>query len=383
MVELFRPRMALAGMRTTRELYVGEGSSVVLRSLDAARALVVMSRSVAAGDYGRLLVERVRAGEVRVVSPSWDGEPSVDGVLGLVTEIEVFKPDVVVAVGGGSVIDGVKVARLLANQPDTELSLPAGQVSLVVRPQVPQARLVAVPTTAGTGSEISSVAIVVSGGRKVPVVSSALMPDAAVLDPLFLVGAPRRVAYSSFLDAFSHVVEGYVSSIKNPLMDSFAESAARDLHFFAAAALNDSRIDALERVQIASLMAGWVQNQSLVGACHAVAHCISNRHGHGEANAIVLPHVIRLNAERCPQTALRYGLLARVTEVGDDASALADWVEQVRADAQLPDASVIDNPDLLVTQIVADAAARTNPVPVDEGFARELVASLVAVSHVS
>lgn len=383
MTELFRPRMTVAGMRTAAELFVGAGSSVVLRSLDAARALVVMSRSVAASDGGRRVTERVHAGEVRVVSPPWEGEPSVDSLVGLVSEIERFGPDVIVAVGGGSVIDGVKVARLLAEQPDAVVSPSAEQVSIVVRPQAPQARLVAVPTTAGTGSEVSSVAVIGSGRRKVPVVSASLIPAAALLDPDLLVGLPRRYAYASLLDALSHAIEGYVSSVRNPLMDSFAESVVRDVHLFASAAFDDFRTDALERIQIAALMAGWVQNQCLVGACHALAHSIGHRYGHGEANALVLPHVIRLNAACCAKTASRYGQLARAAGVGADASALAAWVEQVRAHGALPDAAEIDNPDELVWRTMCDVAARTNPVKVDEEFARELVATLMAVSHVA
>lgn len=381
MSDLFRPRMALAGLRTANALYVGEGSSVVLRSLDAARVLVVMSRSVGAGEAGQRLVERVRASDVRVVSPSWEGEPTLTGVSGLVADIEGFSPDVIVAVGGGSVMDGTKVARLLAEQPDTVVSVADDQASVLVRAYVPLARLVAIPTTAGTGSEVSSAAVIGIGSRKVPVVSSGLIADAVVLDPMLLVGAPRTVAYASLLDAISHAVEGYVSTVRNPLMDSCAESVIRDVHRFAADAFDDNEMYAFERVQIAALMAGWVQNQSLVGACHAVAHSLGHRFGHGEANAMVLPHVIRLNASLSEDTAQRYAQLTRTAGVGDDADSLAVWVEQLRVHAGLPSAVGIDDHDDLIRRVVGDVAARTNPVSVDEGYARALVSSLVAEHH--
>ncbi len=204
--------------------------------------------------------------------------------------------DGVVGVGGGSGLDAAKALRLKVAFPETALI----DVPLDALPP----RLVAfcaIPTTAGTGSEVgrSAVITVPALGRKVVLGGPPLMPELAVLDPELTVGLPAHLPPATGMDAMPHAIESFVCPMRHPMGDAIAPEAIRLVRLYLPRAVADGGdLEARGRMLIAASM-GAVAFQKDLGAAHSLAHPLSTECGvhHGLANAIVLPHVVRFNGE--------------------------------------------------------------------------------------
>jgi acetaldehyde dehydrogenase/alcohol dehydrogenase len=160
-------------------------------------------------------------------------------------------------------------------------------------------RLVAVPTTSGTGSEVSPAAVVTVGKRKVTLVDYSLVPDMAVVDPLLTLSLPAQVTADTGIDALTHAVEAAVSIFASPYTDAFCVQATRlILDALPRAVANGSDLDARTQMANASTLAGLAFSNAFVGVNHALAHPLGARFhlAHGRANGILLPHVMRYNA---------------------------------------------------------------------------------------
>ena len=209
--------------------------------------------------------------------------------------------DVIVSLGGGSVIDTAKGMAILLKEGGCLRDYEGMQ--LLSRPQTPH---VAVPTTAGTGSEVTAGAVVLDKeqGQKILVWEYYILPNAAVLDPELTVGLPPHLTASTGMDAMTHAVESYMSQQRNPLSDAAALHAIRLITRHLPKAVEDgSDLAARGQMQLAALLAGWAFSNSLLGLVHAMAHSLGAvcRLPHGLANGILLPHVMRFNLEEVPQ----------------------------------------------------------------------------------
>lgn len=286
------------------EVIAGEGALMALRTLPAARVAVIATDRAAASPALQRWLTSGNPYEVKRLRPSWQGEPTLAALNQTVSELTDYSPDWIVAVGGGSVLDGAKLCWARLEHPlfpVDRLSRPFALPSLRTT-----ARFVCVPTTSGTGSENSSAAVFVDQqtGRKVPVVTHDFLPDIALLEPRLTMGLPAKWTVLTALDALAHVLEGRVSALHNPLVDSLAESSAIDL----LVALSDflaqgETLDVRRRLQIASFHAGQVQNLRLVGIAHAIAHQLGKLHvPHAVAVGLLLPfgmeYAIRTDAVR-------------------------------------------------------------------------------------
>lgn len=215
------------------------------------------------------------------------------------------RPDLVVAVGGGSVLDAAKVMRLLHEHPECrleDLTLPFldPRKRVVEFPAGPyRSRLVAVPTTAGTGSEVSPAAVVTVGTRKESLVDYSLVPDVAVVDPTLTLTMPDAVTVDSGVDALTHALEATVSVFASPYTDALAAQAVR-LVLTALPRVHDDPgdLDARTDMANAATLAGLAFGNAFVGTTHALAHATGARFhiAHGRANGIFLPHVLAYNA---------------------------------------------------------------------------------------
>jgi acetaldehyde dehydrogenase/alcohol dehydrogenase len=160
-------------------------------------------------------------------------------------------------------------------------------------------RLVAIPTTAGTGSEVSPAAVITVGERKETLVDYSLVPDEAIVDPLLTLSMPRSVTVDSGIDALTHALEAAVSIFASPYTDAFCVQAAR-LIFEALPKVYDDPGDLAARTDMsnAATLAGLAFSNAFVGTNHALAHAVGARFGvaHGRANGVFLPHVLRYNA---------------------------------------------------------------------------------------
>jgi alcohol dehydrogenase class IV len=227
--------------------------------------------------------------------------------------------DGLVSVGGGSAIDTAKGMAIVLTEGG---SIRDHQGSMrLLRRQTPH---LSIPTTAGTGSEVSLYIVVKdhAAHEKMHFMEDRIIPDTAILDPSVTLGMPKMLTAATGLDALTHAVESYTSINRNPISDGLALHAIRLIHQFLAAACENGQ-DRVARGQmlLAANIAGQAFNSTGVGLVHAMAHVIGARHGvhHGTANAICLPHVIKFNSD---ELGGRYRDIARAMDV--DTSGLSD-----------------------------------------------------------
>ncbi|HEX5617682.1 MAG TPA: bifunctional acetaldehyde-CoA/alcohol dehydrogenase [Solirubrobacteraceae bacterium] len=289
--------------RVPSDTYFNPGSLEQLRSIRSAQALVVTDADTEA----RGVADEVRAhlaGGVRVFSEI-EPEPTEAQVRAGVDVLEKLRPDLIVAVGGGSVLDAAKVMRLFHESSELtlgELTLPFldARKRVAHYPEIDHSlRLAAVPTTAGTGSEVSPAAVLTVGERKVTLVDYSLVPDVAIVEPRLTITMPPHMTADTGIDALTHALEAGVSIFASPYTDAFCMQALHlILDALPRAYADGDDLVARTAMSNAATLAGLAFSNAFVGVNHALAHAVGARFGiaHGRANAIFLPHVLRYNA---------------------------------------------------------------------------------------
>ena len=286
-------------MNTTRVVF-GPGCSrdvkEEVRALGCSRALVVTDSVLAKSTDVPSRIEKslgdACAGVYSDVVPD-SGVHLVDAGAAFARERGA---DCIVSVGGGSAIDTAKGIAIVLKEGGSLRDYEGFQV--LKRKATPH---VAIPTTAGTGSEVTYVAVIKDheAHQKLLFGDYNIIPDTALLDPELTVGLPRGLTAATGMDAMSHAVESIHSQQNEPIADGLALHAIRLIREFLPRAVDDGK-DLVARGQmlIASNMAGTAFSNAQVGLVHAIAHTIGARHGvhHGLANSILMPHVVRFNA---------------------------------------------------------------------------------------
>jgi len=228
-------------------------------------------------------------------------DSSTDTVASAVKAYKEAKCDSVIAVGGGSVIDTAKGAILSLVSGSKDLSKIEGADCVSKNKSI---LFVAVPTTAGTGSEMTSVAVIKDAKRQVKLeyISTFILPDIAVIDPIMTVTLPARITASTAMDALTHAIEAYSCLMKNPISDAYAVCAIKLISENILKVLeNPTSEEGRVNLANAALMAGASFSNSMVGAVHSIGHALGAVSGvaHGDAMAILLPHVLWFNFEKC------------------------------------------------------------------------------------
>jgi aldehyde dehydrogenase (NAD+) len=211
-----------------------------------------------------------------------------------------MQADVVVSLGGGSVIDTAKGMCILLTEGGNLRDFEGMQ--LLTRPQTPH---IVIPTTAGTGSEVTAGAVVFDKkqGQKILIWEYHIIPRVAILDPQMTVKLPPHLTAATGMDALTHAVESYMSQQRNPLSDAVALHAIRLITEHLPRAVDDGTdLAARGQMQIAALLAGWAFSNALLGLVHAMAHSLGAvcRLPHGLSNGILLPHVMKFNLGEVP-----------------------------------------------------------------------------------
>ena len=314
----------------TPEVYTGDGSLLrvadILRENSLRRPFVIASRRQCADEHFRRLQE-VLLSIFSAVEPN----PSVETVEKIAEQYRIDRCDCFLVIGGGSPMDAAKAAAALHVRPNRSLSSLAGL--LKVRRRIPP--FIAVPTTAGTGSE-TTIAAVITGRdhRKYAVSDLCLIPRYAILDPTLSAGLPPHITAETGMDALTHAVEAYLSRFYNTRKTrEQAERAVVTIFSHLERAYRDgaSLPDRAAMLQ-ASFDAGAAFTRASVGNVHAIAHTLGGLYGtaHGLANAVLLPIVLEdYGAAAYPRLA-RLAHLVGIQEVDEEASARA-FIAEIRA----------------------------------------------------
>jgi 4-hydroxybutyrate dehydrogenase len=300
----------------------------VLAQLGIARPLVVTDPGV------RAIADRV----VRFEATWFDRAPANPTEHAVLEATERFRAagcDGIVAIGGGSSIDLAKGVALMATHPEPLIDYAAanGGVERITSDVIPT---IAVPTTAGTGSEVGRAAMINVGGRKLDFISPHLFPARALCDPELTLDLPPYLTAATGMDALTHCIETYLSPLVNPPAEAIAlDGVARAAGSIEAATTNGHDRTARWNMMMASTE-GALTFQKGLGAVHAMAHPLGALDDlplhHGTLNAVLLPAVLRFNEPAAPQ---KYARLREVIGLEPDAD-LAGWVAGLNARLGLP-----------------------------------------------
>ena len=340
-----------------------------LTGLGVARPLLVTDRGVrAAGILDRVLATCPPGCPVFDATPT---NPTEDAVAAALAVYRAEGCDGLVAVGGGSPIDLAKGVALLAAHPGPLAGYAAilGGVPKVTAATAP---VVAIPTTAGTGSEVGRAALItLSDGRKLGFISPHLIPKAAICDPELTLGMPAWLTAATGMDAVTHCVETYLSPRYNPPAEAIAlDGLARAVGAIERAVADGSDRDARHEMMMAALEGGLTFQKGL-GAVHALSHPLGGLKEpslhHGTLNAVLLPAVLRFNE---PAAAGKYAVLRRALGL-DEGASLPGFFAALSARLGLPTGlRAMGVPEGCLTAIAAhatlDHSAATNPRPASE-----------------
>lgn len=295
----------------------GPDSLDLLKELTGKRVLVVTDSFLAKNGLVKPVLAALSGSEVTVFDQV-SGEPTLETVAKGVVVLREAGAETVVAVGGGSAMDCAKGVVYCAGS-----ALP----------------IWCVPTTAGTGSEVTSFAVLTDPktGLKTPVVDNRLLPQRAILDRQFLAGVPANVTADTGLDVLTHAAEALVSARASPFTDALAEKAFT-LGFSHLPKAASGELEARGTLLLASTMAGMAFNQAGLGVCHGLSHALGGRlHvSHGRVNGILLPQVIGANSEN-RTAAKKYARLAKLCGLGESPRALSGAVKRLCQKLGLPD----------------------------------------------
>ena len=224
------------------------------------------------------------------------------------SEMEIFKPDTIIALGGGSPMDAAKIMWVMYEHPEVRFEDLAMRFMDIRKRVYPfpkmgeKAMMVSIPTSAGTGSEVTPFAVITDEktGVKYPLADYELTPDMAIVDAELMMNMPKSLTAASAIDALTHAIEAYVSVLASEFTNGMALESMRLIFKYLPQAYNEgtTNIKAREKMAHASTMAGMAFANSFLGVCHSMAHKLGAEHHvpHGVANAILINEVIRFNA---------------------------------------------------------------------------------------
>ncbi|MFJ5810098.1 bifunctional acetaldehyde-CoA/alcohol dehydrogenase [Streptomyces sp. NPDC093093] len=384
------------------KIYFERNSLRYLGEMDGiGRVSIVTDKTMVALGFVRKVTDilNARPGGVSLqIIDNVEPNPELDTVRAGAALMRDFRPDTIIALGGGSPMDAAKIMWLMYERPEVEFG-DTKEKFFDIRKRAytfpslgEKAKLVAVPTTSGTGSEVTPFAVISdpAAARKYPLADYALTPNVAIVDPVLPMGLPAAVTADSGFDALTHATEAYVSAYANDYTDGLCLQAIRlvfeNLRRCVVDGPNDP--EAREKMHNASTVAGMAFANAFLGLVHAMAHTLGNtfRVPHGRTNALLLPHVIRYNGtvshkatpwpkaevyrapERFQEIARMLGLPASTPAEGVESYARA--VEELRAECGIPASFAQEGVDerafieALPTQAMnayADQCAPANP----------------------
>ncbi len=285
-----------------RDLYYGKGSVDELKNLKGKKAIVVVGGGSMKrfGFLDKVVNNLKEAGMEVELFENVEPDPSVETVMRGAEAMRKFEPDWIVAMGGGSPIDAAKAMWAFYEYPDVtfeQLCIPFNFPELRQK-----AKFLAIPSTSGTATEVTAFSVITdySKGIKYPLADFNITPDVAIVDPDLAETMPAKLVAHTGMDALTHAIEAYVSTLNGPFTDPLALQAIEMVLAYLPASYKGN-MDAREQMHYAQCLAGQAFSNALLGIVHSMAHktgaAFSTGHiPHGCANAIYLPYVIKYNA---------------------------------------------------------------------------------------
>lgn len=305
-----RRRNNMQWFKVPSKIYFERDSIQYLKSMkDAEKVMIVTDRSMVDLGFVDRITDQLRQRRNKVMIQLFtdvEPNPSLQTVQRGTELIRSFQPDTIIALGGGSPMDAAKVMWLFYEQPEVDFR-DLVQKFMDIRkrafkfPQLGRkAKFVGIPTTSGTGSEVTPFAVITDGDIKYPLADYSLTPTIAIVDPALVMSVPAHVAADTGLDVLTHATEAYTSILANDYTDGLALQAIKLVFENLEKSVKEFDEVAREKMHNASTMAGMAFANAFLGICHSMAHKIGGKFHtiHGRTNAILLPHVIRYNGTR-------------------------------------------------------------------------------------
>ena len=374
----------MARFTLPRDLYHGEGSLAELKNLKGKKAVVV----VGGGSMKRFgFLQKVEdylkeAGMEVALFEGVEPDPSVETVMKGAKLMQEFGPDWIVAIGGGSPIDAAKAMWAFYEYPDTkfeDLITPFNFPTLRTK-----AKFCAIPSTSGTATEVTAFSVITDyhKGIKYPLADFNITPDVAIVDPELAETMPQKLTANTGMDAMTHAIEAYVSTLNGPFTDPLALQAIEMVLEYLPASYNGNT-HAREEMHYAQCLAGMAFSNALLGIVHSMAHktgaAFSTGHiPHGCANAIYLPYVIQYNAkdtvaaDRYAEIARRMGLEGRSRQalINSLCAKINEFNEKLNIPKTLKEFGINEDEfkekvDRIAELAVGDACTGSNPREID------------------
>lgn len=345
------------------EIKYGNNSLECLKEFAGRRIFIVTDPFIKSSGLLESVTKHLKNAEYTVFDDVVP-DPPIEKVVHGVDRVMEYNPDVILALGGGSAIDEAKAIMYFAKK--------IGNMKDVL--------FVAIPTTSGTGSEVTSFAVITDRekGVKYPLVSDLLLPDMAVLSAELVKTVPQNITADTGMDVLTHALEAYVSAKANVFSDALAEKAVSMVFEYLVRSYKDAQdSEARENMHYASCIAGLAFNIASLGLNHAMAHNIGAKLHipHGRTNAILLPHIIEYNSQD-KHTAKKYARLAKFAKVNSNnvnmaVKGLISAVKNLERELHLPVKFENVKADSTMKNEIAvmslkDACILTNPVKVSE-----------------
>ncbi len=377
----------MARFTLPRDLYHGKGALDALKDLKGKKAIVV----VGGGSMKRFgFLDKVEAnlkaaGMEVALFEGVEPDPSVETVMKGAKAMQEFQPDWIVAIGGGSPIDAAKAMWAFYEYPDTtfeQLCIPFNFPTLRTK-----AKFCAIPSTSGTATEVTAFSVITDyhKGVKYPLADFNITPDVAIVDPDLAETMPKKLTAHTGMDAMTHAIEAYVSTLHCDYTDPLALHAIKMISEDLVASYNGD-MDARDRMHNAQCLAGMAFSNALLGIVHSMAHKTGAAYTgghivHGCANAMYLPKVIKYNAKE-PEAAKRYAQIAKFLGLAgatdmERTDALIAHIKGLNAKLDIPacikdyEGGIIDEKEFLeklptVAELaVGDACTGSNPRSID------------------
>ena len=391
--------------RTPEKVYIKKGCLPVALDelknvLGKKRAFIVTDTFLYENGYTKPITDKLdEMGIAHTTFSNVAPDPTLASAREGAAQMATFKPDTIIALGGGSAMDAAKIMWVLYEHPEADF-MDMAMRFIDIRKRVytfpkmgEKAYFIAVPTSAGTGSEVTPFAVITdeATGVKYPLADYELLPNMAIIDTDFHMSAPKGLTAASGIDAVTHAVEAYAAMLATDYTDGLALQALKNIFKYLPRAYENGQTDveAREKMANAATMAGMAFANAFLGVCHSMAHKLGAFHHlpHGVANALMIEEVLRFNASEAPAkmgTFSQYDhphTLARYAEIADylglggknDSEKLENLIKAINdlkarvgiketiKDYGVDEKVFLDNLDEMVEQAFDDQCTGANP----------------------